>query len=85
MLLWTLELYQWFSYQTVYLHTLITTLAITSIIAGSLFFILLWLCPWDYFAPEYIETLLTSLNTVFESLLFPILLLISFVFFCQYL
>ena len=79
LIFWTLCLARWFVHQTVYLHNMITTLLIVRVVTDGLLLLLFLACPWRSFSPEYIETLLASMDTVYKSLFYTIILLISFV------
>ncbi len=77
--LWFLCLTRWCHTQTIHVHNMFSMLLTLKVLADLLFLALLWLCPWTLFAPDYLETLLTSIDTVYRSLFYTIVLLLSFV------
>lgn len=81
MIFWILCMARWFVYQSVYIHNMLTTLMVVRILTDGLLLVLLASCPWTWLYPEYVETLLTSVDTVYKSLFYTIVLLICFVFY----
>ena len=77
--LWLLCVARWFPAQVSFIHNMFTILLVLRVVDDAMFFTLLALCPWTLYSPDYLEALLTSFETIYQSIFLAVVFSLSYV------